>query len=580
MAKLTVQNKLLYLGSRLLKGELGFNYFYGIQDALNSTSLETYGYASEFSRMASYGVKVIRIPLTPMWPNDWSTVIGTTTPSNASYYTILDAILDAAASNGISVIGTLFWRFATIPDLKTEGLAQLGNKSSTTRSYMTSFITEIVTRYKDHAALGGWELFNEAELFAETSISNWSSGLINTAKGTPASYSDPTDTFTLTHFYELVSTYTALIRSIDNSSVLVLKGTGGGQPLITKQSYWARKQFSNSRYSDHIDTHLYSYIDFVGKDITQSGPYLKRMIREGRNKPLIVSEFGVNSTYDIDDTTATKRVIKAYAIIKQFASLALQWQWSVYDTSFGVHPTTSRSSGQLSARTSGASFQSPNYPDPKNGPPHSSCMRAVGGATTGINISTTSILNPSTFTVMCWGKLVASTTATARKLLMKGNGTNNGWRLILLPGSDRSPGSVYAEMKTTDGTNKATTTSDTGPSYWKWAHHAITFDGTYMLKWRDGLSVGNKLDFTGKSWLPSSNDFRIGSNAGSEPWDGFISDVQFYNRVLTSDEINSAMSGNTLSGLIGHWKLDGNALDSSGNNNHGTPEASVQWVNI
>ena len=575
MAKLTVSGGKLYLGSEELRGELGWNWFYGAQDALNATSLETYTYATEFALMASYGCRVVRMPLTPMWPSEWSALIGTTTPSSATFYTRLDAVMNAAAAAGISVVGTLFWRFATVPDLKAERISQLGVGTSASRAYMTAFVAEIVARYKDHAALGGWEISNESELYAEagTFLS------VNTGKGTPASYSAPLDTFTFEMYRDIAAKLTAQIRSIDNPKVLVLQGAGGAQPHVSRQAYWSKPQFADQRHADHVDTHLYSYVDFVGKDISQAGPYLARLAQEARGRPVIIGEFGAGAVGDGSDAIAEARIRAAYPLIRAHAALALQWQWSVYDTSYGVHPTTPRSAGHLVGRPSGMVASRGRGPVlAKNGPPFATCMRAVGGATTGINVPDAAILRPPVFTVMCWGKLMAATAATARKLLMKGNGTNDGWRLVLLPGAGMSPGSVYGEMKATDGTNKASTVADTGPRFGQWAHHAITFDGTYMTKWRDGLSVGNKLDFTGKSWAASANDLRIGSNVGSEPWDGFISDVRMYDRVLTADEISAAMQGANIPGLVGWWKLNGDARDSSGNGNHGTPEASVLFA--
>jgi hypothetical protein len=75
----------------------------------------------------------------------------------------------------------------------------------------------------------------------------------------------------------------------------------------------------------------------------------------------------------------------------------------------------------------------------------------------------------------------------------------------------------------------------------------------------------------------SASTFDIGAVSASY-FNGKIDDVRVYNRVLSATEITSLYqeydSGIAISdlqkGLMGNWKMDGNAKDSSANSNHGT----------
>jgi hypothetical protein len=64
--------------------------------------------------------------------------------------------------------------------------------------------------------------------------------------------------------------------------------------------------------------------------------------------------------------------------------------------------------------------------------------------------------------------------------------------------------------------------------------------------------------------------FEIGRNSSSRYAHGEFDDVKIYDRALTLDQVQR-LAGLTVTGeLVAHYKLDGNADDSSGNNNHCT----------
>ncbi len=83
----------------------------------------------------------------------------------------------------------------------------------------------------------------------------------------------------------------------------------------------------------------------------------------------------------------------------------------------------------------------------------------------------------------------------------------------------------------------------------------------------------------------SNSNLRIGQNWTNylEPYIGDMDDIAIYNRALSPTEITQLYTGQVATtancptfpasltqGLVGYWPFCGNALDESGNNNHGT----------
>lgn len=120
----------------------------------------------------------------------------------------------------------------------------------------------------------------------------------------------------------------------------------------------------------------------------------------------------------------------------------------------------------------------------------------------------------------------------------------------------------------------------------QWHHYAATFDRDDMARvYLDGklMSEHNISDKAGS--LGANMTMQIGT--GNVPFDGFIDDLRLYHRALTDDEIGRLATSPQQDGpddAMGWWKFDDtNALtvsDSSGNNNHATPQAEGEgeWL--
>ncbi|MBL7186335.1 MAG: LamG domain-containing protein [Phycisphaerae bacterium] len=76
-----------------------------------------------------------------------------------------------------------------------------------------------------------------------------------------------------------------------------------------------------------------------------------------------------------------------------------------------------------------------------------------------------------------------------------------------------------------------------------WIHHAGVKDGTTLTYYRDGIESGTS---TITKTIQANPFYMAGEPAGGGRWQGWLSDVQIYNKALTVDEIKQVMRGDPL----------------------------------
>ncbi len=124
------------------------------------------------------------------------------------------------------------------------------------------------------------------------------------------------------------------------------------------------------------------------------------------------------------------------------------------------------------------------------------------------------------------------------------------------------------------------------------AYHfiALTWNGITATTYVDGQPAGSA-GFSGTLTMTTPYVGCIGMGAssssacaGTNPFNGVISDIQVYNTSLSANQIallySSGISGTPLpspANIIAWWPLNGNAYDYSGRNETGTASASVQY---
>ena len=112
--------------------------------------------------------------------------------------------------------------------------------------------------------------------------------------------------------------------------------------------------------------------------------------------------------------------------------------------------------------------------------------------------------------------------------------------------------------------------------------HQIVFvkNGTTLQLYIDGVLDGETIDTTQGDTTNNSPVFlgRRGTDTDFANYlKGVIDDLVIYNRALSQAEINE-LYGDSTGGLVAHYSFEGNAEDSSGNENHGVANGGVTYA--
>lgn len=177
-------------------------------------------------------------------------------------------------------------------------------------------------------------------------------------------------------------------------------------------------------------------------------------------------------------------------------------------------------------------------------------------------------LNPSgsTLTVAGWVKL--PTPGVGSLQTIAGMAPNNSdWSYVI-----GLSGGGQAIILTKAGGNQVAKAGGTTLSANTWYHIAMTYDGSTMTVYLNGVSDGTIAQSgtlfsnspTGRFIIGASNDGTVDSLLN-----GQIDDVRVWSRSLSSSEILSLKTTpctfNNGANLLGWWQLENNGTDSSGN---------------
>lgn len=99
-----------------------------------------------------------------------------------------------------------------------------------------------------------------------------------------------------------------------------------------------------------------------------------------------------------------------------------------------------------------------------------------------------------------------------------------------------------------------------------WYHFTITYDGTTLKLYRNGVAMGPGLT---KAWNTINNNdiFKLGIGVGGEQWfSGAIDDLKIYDRAVTDAEAEQIYKGDidVCSNLLTYFSFDGGTSDHTG----------------
>ncbi|MCL5269414.1 MAG: cellulase family glycosylhydrolase [bacterium] len=135
-----------------------------------------------FAVLRGHGIPFIRFNAGGFWPADWALY----RKDRPRYFGLMDEFVAEAERRGLGLIPSLFWYFSTVPDLASEPLSEWGNPASRTHALMRTYVDEMVGRYRNSAALWGWEFGNEYLLEADLPGADQGRGRVVPRLGTPA----------------------------------------------------------------------------------------------------------------------------------------------------------------------------------------------------------------------------------------------------------------------------------------------------------------------------------------------------------------------------------------------------------
>ncbi len=213
---------------------------------------------------------------------------------------------------------------------------------------------------------------------------------------------------------------------------------------------------------------------------------------------------------------------------------------------------------------------------------NSQSARALSFDGTDDQVDIPNVLNPGTtpFSAMMWVNLDAEVAGVSQVILQQDGTSGRTW---LYRDPTENDLRSYFGNAATDSVGTISTN--------QWYHVAITFDGSTLQLYLDGVADGSAT----RTEESETGDMIIGRHKSPdddrEEWSGAMSDVKIYNRALSATEITAlydsykskTTAGSLQKGLVGHWTLDNVSFNSATNRttdktpyeNHGTVVEAV-----
>lgn len=462
--------------------EVGWNCYYEFLKTLADN--EDLSYQDSLSTLSGQGVRVIRCFVTPHWSGGtggWASY-DTATGMSAGFYTLLDAFMDECETNGIQVVMPLFWRHATIPDLFSESVSNIGVLGSSSLNYMTTCATEIVARYKDHAACGAWQVGNEWVPHAQAGTLP----SVNVPNGTPASYSDPDDVITEVQCKLAIKTISDAIRAADPDRAIL----GAASRPLTAVQTTSPKSFKQLMIS--ANAYNAGSVDVCGVHLYPDGHYgtdgyyaLREYCTLNRNaavkKPVVVDEVGISESFS-GDFDASWVELQSFIADPKSPELILLWNWGDYtsyangDTDWDVYPGVNREYQATAVRqVQGASIGAQLASGPEFIP--SRWCRFGGGTSTPdcVYFPSGTVAKSDDWTLCFWLRYLGPETTSGSFFhpIAYGDESTSGFTLL----RNSAGGRIYVQIQLESGA--VNNHNRQCPNVTKqWMHHSVSWNSS------------------------------------------------------------------------------------------------------
>jgi hypothetical protein len=601
MAKFTVSNGVLYLGGQRC-AEIGINA-YSLGEKTWGQATPDNAYLTSFPLIKSYGYNVVRIMAAPFGGTGtygWGNVVGSTPPTtwndlNSGYRSKIDAIMDAAGNNGLTVIAACLWNPPAVPDMLGETLEQAFTPGSSSLAYWEAFASVFADHFKNHDAYGAHSPFNE-----------WpAEGIRGFAPPFPAP-----QVWSAANVRGACERIWAAMRAADASRIVIPAFIA---PPIYNDAFrweWFRgidDSILSAGRADVLDWHVYLSSTFVGEKMftptTPTSPLqvdpvqyenfvgLKELLTEARRraasrgKPFVMTEFGVNS---YQDPSSVAKITELVTAIKNAGvQLALMWdwnprtslvvpnqdRWSIYP-GYIDHNGYARGDNYLAAVTNENVNPSTVPSVSAQVPPR--CARFSGASNSGVSIPASARYQTAEMTIMGWIRMRGRPAAFSRIAQYRNAAATAGWLWLF----DAPANFSYMEWRKASGSAESTA-GDAGrrPTN-RWYHVAISFSNTETQLFLDGREF-RYFTYANAGWVPhdGTTNLFLGYD-GTTNWGRFdMAEFGLFNRRVSADEIfQYVFYGNRPATPVGWWPLQNNANDDSGFGNNGTALSALTFV--
>jgi hypothetical protein len=295
---LYVRDGVLMHEGRPFRG-VGANYFSLfdrlVKDPADASSL------ANLKALAEARIPFVRFMCGEYWPADMKLYL----EDREAWLKRLDRVVRCAEENRIGLVPSLFWYFATVPDLVGEPMEQLGNPESKSIAFIRRYTAEVVERYKNSPAIWGWELGNEYNLDADLPNAPEHRPQVVPQLGTPKTRT-ARDEMTFAQVRVALAAFAETVRKIDRTRILI---SGHAVPRAAAwhnahDKSWAadsEAQFAeilrrdNPDPIDTISVHLYRDAKGVypgGAKGLGEAVGLAAKVATSAGKPLFLGEFG------------------------------------------------------------------------------------------------------------------------------------------------------------------------------------------------------------------------------------------------------------------------------------------------
>jgi hypothetical protein len=277
----------LLLDGKPFRG-IGVNYFDCFLRTLKNGGDTSYD--AGFATLAAKGIPFARFCATGFWPLEMKLY----QENRAEYFRRLDGVVKSAETHGIGLVPSLFWYYACVPDMVGEPMNQWANPQSKTRAWMSRYIEEVVSRYKDSPAIWMWEMGNEYSLHASLPNAAQNRPPVHPGRGTATTRSERDD-LSFTDVRGIFTAFATEVRRLDPTRLI---GSGDAMPRASAWHQHHRKSWkrdSPAQYAEMLEFVNPDPLGIISLHVYDSGrqAFAASMELARRiNKPLFVGEFG------------------------------------------------------------------------------------------------------------------------------------------------------------------------------------------------------------------------------------------------------------------------------------------------